>query len=75
MNGLKNIFDYQKFEHNKELDNVIKETEERFGISEKLITDEELDMVAGGAMEQSNSSGDQGKYPGTRKPSGPVSVL
>lgn len=40
---LKSVFEYQRFEQNPELEEMIADTESRYGISE--LSEDELDMV------------------------------
>lgn len=40
---LENLFDFQKFAHNEKLDQMIRETEKRYGTE---LSDEDMDFVA-----------------------------
>lgn len=51
---LKNIFDYQRFEHSEELDAMIRETENR--LSAELSDDDLLMVAAAGEAEKTKEN-------------------
>ena len=55
-NKIKKIFDYQRFENNKDLQNVINETEDRAFCNCKSLNDEKLLAIVGGKKANTKSS-------------------
>ena len=49
-NKLKALFDYQKFEQNKDLQKVIDRVHARYSSIARLLSDDEADMVAAAGM-------------------------
>ncbi|MBO7676851.1 MAG: hypothetical protein J6S49_05000 [Erysipelotrichaceae bacterium] len=45
---LSNLFDYQRFERNKDLQRIINDVEHRYDSSAVLLTEAELSFAAGG---------------------------
>ena len=64
-----NLFDYQRFENNEKLSSLISETgsrnAKRTGRSFRVLSDEELEMAAGGVGAEDFFGKDNNGLPGT----------
>ena len=55
MSRIARLFDYQKFEANSELSDIISDVESRYPDKRKILSDDELEFVAAaGTPDQSN---------------------
>ena len=69
-NRLKNLFDYQRFEKNKELQRIINGVLDRHDSSAVLLTDSQLSFAAGGKvmdrnLEKKNEDDDKKPFDGS----------
>ena len=73
MSRLARLFDYQKFEANSELSDIILDVETRYGATKKALSDDELEFVAAAgnvddltALNNCQKTKKDGRRPGQR---------
>ena len=58
---LSKLFEFQRFEKNKDLQKLIDETEERYAYQENLLDEASLSFVAGGKKSEEELKNDKDK--------------